>query len=387
MWRSLASNMISVLAVLLFLAAGGVLWGQRSYQAAGPLAEPMCVKVDPGSNFGRLSRQLEARGAVSSGAILRLGADYSGKSQELKAGSFLVEPGASMSQIVDAVTKGGASTCGTEVIYRVGVNQLLAQVRELDPGTNQFEEVAEFRIGEEGAPAAYREVRDAADTRYRVAVAEGVTSWQVVNALSTLDLLDGDVADVPPEGALAPDSYEVRPGDTRASVIDRMVSAQSARVAEAWAARDPAVPLATPEELVTLASIIEKETAVAEERRQVSSVFVNRLRDGMRLQTDPTVIYGITEGRGVLGRGLRASELRSRTPWNTYVIDGLPPTPIANPGMASLLAAGQPDETPYLFFVADGTGGHAFAETLAEHNENVARWRRIERQRQADQGN
>ncbi len=141
------------------------------------------------------------------------------------------------------------------------------------------------------------------------------------------------------------------------------------------------VPLLSPYELLILASIIEKETGVAEERRQVASVFTNRLNRGMRLQTDPTVIYGVTEGVGVLGRGLRQSELRRETPWNTYVIDGLPPTPIANPGRASLEAAANPDTTPYIFFVADGTGGHAFAETLAEHNQNVAAWRKIEAER------
>jgi UPF0755 protein len=129
---------------------------------------------------------------------------------------------------------------------------------------------------------------------------------------------------------------------------------------------------------------VEKETGIAEERGRVASVFVNRLRDGMKLQTDPTVIYGVTQGEGVLGRGLRQSELRRETPWNTYVIDGLPPTPIANPGRAAIAAALNPDTTPYLFFVADGTGGHAFAETLAEHNENVARWREIEAQQGED---
>ena len=147
---------------------------------------------------------------------------------------------------------------------------------------------------------------------------------------------------------------------------------------EAWQDRAEGLPIDTPEELLILASIIEKETGVPEERGQVASVFVNRLNRGMRLQTDPTVIYGVTEGRGVLGRGLRQSELRAATPWNTYVIEGLPPTPIANPGTASLEAAARPLETPYVFFVADGTGGHVFAETLAEHNRNVAEWRRIE---------
>lgn len=170
-------------------------------------------------------------------------------------------------------------------------------------------------------------------------------------------------------------------GDTRESVIARMEDAQAVLLNAAWEARADGVPLNSPEELLILASIIEKETGVPEERRQVASVFANRLDRGMRLQTDPTVIYGITKGVGVLGRGLRQSELRGPTPWNTYVIEGLPPTPIANPGRASLEAAADPDETPYIFFVADGTGGHAFAETLAEHNANVAEWRKIEAER------
>jgi len=194
-------------------------------------------------------------------------------------------------------------------------------------------------------------------------------------------VLSGEVDEVPPEGRLAPDSYEVRAGDTRADVIARMMQAQEAILAAAWEARAEGLPLDSPEEALILASIIEKETGVAAERRQVASVFVNRLRRGMRLQTDPTVIYGITEGRGVLGRGIRQSELRAETPWNTYVIDGLPPTPIANPGRASIAAAVDPDATDYVYFVADGSGGHAFAETLAEHNRNVARWREIEAER------
>ena len=160
-----------------------------------------------------------------------------------------------------------------------------------------------------------------------------------------------------------------------------MEAVQVLRVGAAWEARDPDIPVESPEELLILASIIEKETGVPDERGQVASVFVNRLERGMRLQTDPTVIYGITQGEGVLGRGLRQSELRRSTPWNTYVIIGLPPTPIANPGMASLEAAASPEATDYLFFVADGTGGHAFATTLDEHNSNVAKWRQIEAER------
>ena len=384
MWRAVASNALTIIALLLFLAGGVIIWGRGEFENAGPLDQAICLKVDRGSNFSRVSRSLEDQGAISSGAIFRMGVDYSGKSSQLKAGSFLIEPGTSMAEITEIVTRGGASTCGTEVVYRVGVTRLTAVVRELDPATNRFREVVEYRIGEEDIPPEYATVRQESDTRYRVAFAEGVTSWQIVEALKTLDVLEGEIRDIPPEGALAPDSYEVRPGDSREDIVLSMLSEQEKRVSEAWSARDADVPLESPEELVILASIIEKETAVADERRLVSSVFVNRLNRGMRLQTDPTVIYGVTQGRSVLGRGLRQSELRRATPWNTYVIEGLPPTPIANPGEAALIAAGQPDSTDFIFFVADGTGGHAFAETLAEHNENVARWREIEAERRSD---
>ena len=383
MWRHIASNAVTFLVVAVFLLGGVILWGQNEYNAAGPLDQAICVQVQSGSNMRRVSEDLAAQGAVSSSSIFRIGADYQEKTSQLKAGSFLVEPGASMSEIVDIVTRGGASTCGTEVVYRIGVNRLSVQVRELDPATNRFVERAAFQPANDEVPAIYEEKKAQSDTRFRIALAEGVTSWQVIESMKTMDVLEGSAGEVPPEGSLAPDSYEVRPGDDRAQVVARMQAAQENLVAEAWAARDPDLPIETPEDLITLASIIEKETGVAEERRQVSSVFVNRLNQGMRLQTDPTVIYGITRGEGVLGRGLRRSELRAETPWNTYVIDGLPPTPIANPGRASLMAAAQPDETPYIFFVADGTGGHAFAVTLAEHNENVARWRQIEAERAA----
>lgn len=384
MWRHIASNAVTFLLVGLFLLGGIILWGKSTYVSEGPLEQAICVQVERGSNMRQVSQNLEEQGAVSSPAIFRMGADYEEKSSSLKAGSFLVQPGTSMQGIVDIVTQGGASTCGTEVVYRIGVNRVSVQVRELDPVTSRFVERAEFTPGEEEAPEAYTEISSANDTRFRVALAEGVTSWQVVEALKQVEQLTGEVAELPAEGSLAPDSYEVRPGDDRAEVIGRMAAAQEVLLAEAFEARDPDLPIETPEDLLILASIIEKETGVAAEREQVASVFVNRLNQGMRLQTDPTVIYGVTEGKGVLGRGLRRSELRAETPWNTYVIDGLPPTPIANPGRASLMAAAQPAETDYVFFVADGTGGHAFAETLDEHNRNVARWRQIEAERGAE---
>ncbi len=384
MWRHIASNAVTFLILALFLLGGIILWGRGQYDAPGPLSQAICLQVDRGSNMRAVGDNLAEQSAVSSAAIFRLGAEYEEKTQDLKAGSFLIQPESSMQEIVDTVTRGGASTCGTEVIYRIGVNRISTQVRELDPTTNRFVERAEFSRGEDEVPAVYTEMKTKADTRFRVAMAEGVTSWQVVEALKAVDLLEGTIPEVPEEGTLAPDSYEVTEGEDRNSVIQRMRAAQEQRLADAWEARDPGLPVESPEELLILASIIEKETGVPEEREQVASVFVNRLNQGMRLQTDPTVIYGITNGQGVLGRGLRRSELRGETPYNTYVIPALPPTPIANPGLESLMAAAQPASEEYVFFVADGTGGHAFAVTLEEHNRNVAVWRRIEAERGAE---
>ena len=383
MWRHIAANGITFLIVSLFLIAGVIVWGTQAYQAPGPLAQGICLQVQPGSNMRRVSQQLEEQGAVSSGAIFRMGADYSDRAGDLKAGSFLVPEQASMKDIVGIVTSSGQSTCGTEVVYRVGVRRNVVQVRELDPASGSYAEVAEFDPAVDAAPAEYAAVKEQADTRYRLAVAEGVTSWQVANALREIDILDGSIDETPPEGMLAPDSYEFRPGDSRPAIIARMQAAQAQILADAWAARVDGLPLGSPEEALILASLIEKETGVPTERRQVASVFVNRLERGMRLQTDPAVIYGVTNGEGILDRGLRRSELDRPTPYNTYVIPALPPTPIANPGRASIEAALDPDSTDFVFFVADGTGGHAFATNLDDHNRNVAAWRAIEAQQAA----
>jgi UPF0755 protein len=381
MWKSVAANGLTFLILGLMAVAGVIAWGQNQYRTEGPLDEAICVRVVGGETMRGVADDLAGQGAITSAAIFRMGADYTDKSGLLKAGSFLVPEGASMEEIVDIVTRGGASTCGTEVVFRIGVAGQEMEVRALDPATQRFESLAEFDPAAEGVPPEYVVVREQADVRFRVSLAEGVTSWQVVEALKLADFLSGEVAEVPAEGTLAPESYEVTPGTARGEVLARMTELQAQRLAEVWANRDEGLPIETPEEALILASIIEKETGIAAERGTVASVFVNRLREGMRLQTDPTVIYGVTEGRGVLGRGLRQSELRRETPWNTYVIAGLPPTPIANPGIESLRAAVSPEATDLLFFVADGSGGHVFARTLAEHNENVARWREIERER------
>lgn len=390
MWKHIAANALTFLIVGLFLFGGVIVWGTNEYKAEGPLEQAICVQVRPGSNMRIVSEDLDEQGAISSPALFRVGVDYSDKASLLKAGSFLVPEGSSMVEIVDIVTRGGQSTCGTEIVYRVGVTRVVAQVRELDPATGRFIEQASFEPAEETAPVEYTQTRDADDTQYRVVIAEGVTSWQVVQALNSLEFMDGQVTEIPPEGMLAPNSYQVRPGDSVAELLDDMETAQARILATAWAERADGLPLASPEEALILASIIEKEASTSDERFDVASVFVNRLNQGMRLQTDPTVIYGVTEGQGVLGRGLRQSELRAETPWNTYVISGLPATPIANPGAATIEAALNPSSTDFIFFVAktlNPSDGHNFAVTLDEHNANVAIYRQLEAERAAAGGN
>ena len=387
MWRSVASNALTLFIVILIAMAALVAWGRNEFFAAGPLAEPICLQVERGASLSSVSRNLEERGAISDARIFRVGAEYADRADDLKFGSYMVPAQASMSQVLEAITSTGRSTCGRDLNFRIGVTKADVVLSELDLTSNAYAEVARFDAGVDPLPPAYLEVSDDPSLVFRITVAEGVTSWQIVDALKKADFLQGALETVPPEGSLAPGGYEVERGTERATLIASMSEKQAAILAEAWAGRAEGLPYDTPEEALIMASIIEKETGIADERAQVASVFINRLQQGMRLQTDPTVIYGVTKGEGVLGRGLRQSELRRETPWNTYIIDGLPPTPIANPGRPSIEAALNPDQTEYLFFVADGTGGHAFATTLAEHNENVAKWRAIEAgQGAADEG-
>jgi UPF0755 protein len=384
MWRHIAANALTFLTVGLFLLAGVIAWGTREFRVEGPLDQAVCVEVPSGGNIRRLAADLIDKNAISSEVIFELGSDYIGKSDELKFGNYRIPEKASMEEIVEIVTTSRGNTCGAEVIYRVGINRTIVDVRELDPATNRFVELLSFEVGEGDPPETYAALRAEGGASYRVVIAEGATSWQVANALGEIDILEADVTEAPPEGSLAPRDYDIHEGDKVSSILAQMTALQSKILAEAWQSRADDLPLASPEEALILASIIEKETSVPDEHRQVSSVFVNRLNRGMRLQTDPTVIYGITLGEGVLGRGLRQSELRGVTPWNTYVIEGLPPTPIANPGKVAIEAALNPDTTEYIFFVADGTGGHAFATNLTDHNRNVARWREIEAQHEND---
>ena len=378
MWRAVASNALTLFIVLFVLVAGIIAWGQRTYVAPGPLAQTICFKVGKGATMSAVSAALQQQGAVSDARVMRIGAEYSGKSGLLKFGSYLVEPGASMQDVVALLTTSGQSTCGQDVNLRIGVAGAEVVLRAYDASVDGYAEVAKFDPAVGPVPQAYIDAAKDADLRWRVTLAEGVTSWQVVETLKVADFLSGDVKAVPLEGALAPGSYEVEKGFERKALVDEMQADQADILAELWAKRAEGLPYASPEEAMIMASIVEKETGVAGERAQVASVFVNRLAQGMKLQTDPTVIYGVTKGQGVLGRGLKASELKKETPWNTYVIAGLPVTPICNPGRDAIEAALHPDTTEYLYFVADGTGGHAFATNLGDHNKNVAKYRAIE---------
>lgn len=330
MMRNVAANALTLIIVLLVVGFGVVTWAQRQYRAPGPLTSELEVQVERGESLVSVTEKLADAGAIGNPMLFRISARYDELDAGLRYGDYRIPAGASMREILELLNRGG------NVIRQV-------------------------------------------------VVPEGLTSWQVVEMLNVQPELEGEVAEVPPEGALAPAGYDFQRGDERQAIIDRMRAEQGEIVAAAWAGRAPDLPLESPEELLTLASIVEKETGVAEERPLVASVFVNRLRQGMRLQTDPAVIYGITKGEGPLGRGLRASELATVTPYNTYAIVGLPPTPIANPGKAAIEAAANPEESDFLYFVADGSGGHAFARTLQEHNANVAAWRRIEARRAAEE--
>jgi UPF0755 protein len=213
---------------------------------------------------------------------------------------------------------------------------------------------------------------------HQVSIPEGLTSEQIVARLLQDDILAGDIKEIPREGSLLPDTYNFARGVTREQMVQRMQQAEQRLLREIWEHRAPDLPLRTPEQLVVLASLVEKETGKPEERTRVAAVFVNRLKQKMKLQSDPTIIYGLVGGKGTLGRPIMKKEIEQPTPYNTYIIDGLPPGPIANPGRASLEAAANPARTRELYFVADGTGGHAFAETYEQHQKNVARLRSIE---------
>ncbi|SNY93835.1 UPF0755 protein [Cohaesibacter sp. ES.047] len=321
-------NFILTVLILAVIAAGGlVYYGKQTFLEPGPLRKEKTILVSRGTGLATIAGILERQNVISNQTIFRYGVQLYQQEGALKAGEYLFSPGISMHQVMSILTSGKSIL-------------------------------------------------------HSLTIPEGYTSYQVVEVLKTNDVLLGEIKDVPEEGVVLPETYKFSRGTTRAEMLKRMKSSHTRAVDEIWARRAPDLPLKDKREFVTLASIVEKETGMAAERTRVAGVFVNRLNQGMRLQTDPTVVYGIFGGKGKpSGRPIFRSDLDKPTPYNTYQIDGLPPGPIANPGRAALEAVANPSRTNELFFVADGTGGHVFSETLKQHNINVKRWRAIEKQR------
>lgn len=303
---------------------------------------------------------------IATVVIARMQFDRPGMNDQAR--TITIERGAGLAQIADRLQKDGIISSKWLFVGGVWLNKQQGAMK-----------AGEYLIP---AHASMRGIMDAMVTGkgilYSITVPEGLTSEQIVARLRSEDILVGDIAAVPAEGTLLPETYKFTRGDTRQSILDRMGRERDRVLADVWARRAPDLPVKTPEELATLASVVEKETALADERSRVAAVFINRLRLNMRLQSDPTVIYGMFKGAGKpQGFVLSRADLDNQSPYNTYVVSGLPAGPIANPGRASLEAVANPSRTKDLFFVADGTGGHAFAETYEAHLKNVSRWRDI----------
>ncbi|CAN7243953.1 endolytic transglycosylase MltG [Neorhizobium sp. LjRoot104] len=323
---------MTMVVVLCLIGVAGFYYMISAFQQPGPLEANTHFMVRPGNGLSEIATNLERNGIISDARIFRyVTATYLRKGETLKAGEYEIKARASMKDVM------GILESGKSILYSV-------------------------------------------------VMPEGLTVRQMMLRLAEDTVLEGDLpSELPSEGSLRPDTYKFSRGSKRADIIQQMRVAQQKTVDQIWERRDPDLPIKTKEEFVTLASIVEKETGKEDERAHVASVFINRLQRGMRLQSDPTIVYGIFGGEGKPSdRPIFKSDLAKQTPYNTYQIKGLPPTPISNPGRAALEAVANPWRTKDLYFVADGTGGHVFAATLEEHNANVRRWRRMESERAAN---
>ena len=320
-------NFLVSSVILVVLAAGvAVYLGKSEFDGRGPSATTANFLVRPNTGVAEIAEQLERRGLISDSRVFRLGVRAYGHDASLKAGEYEIRAGASMRDIMELLESG---------------KSVLASLT----------------------------------------IPEGMTVEQAFQRIAEHDALTGDMPDeLPPEGSLIADTQRFTRGSTRKQIVEKMIADQKKLVESIWNRRVQGLPFADINEFVTLASIVEKETGRSDERSRVAAVFINRLNKGMRLQSDPTILYGLFGGKGrPADRPIYQSDIDKPTPYNTYVIDGLPPTPIANPGRAALEAVANPSKTKDLYFVADGTGGHVFATTLEVHNENVARWRAAQR--------
>lgn len=325
---SFLSGMFTVILIGAVCIGGFMALINSQANEPGPLAADKAIIIPQRSGLSDIAEQLEREGVIRNPTVFRMTGYITGAWSQLRAGEYMFKANISPREALDVLTSG---------------RPLL----------------------------------------HSILIPEGLTSEQIVARLRENELLEGDITRIPPEGSLLPDTYRVERGWSRQRLIQQMTEKQREELNRIWSRRVADLPVRTPAELVTLASIVEKETGRADERPRVAGVFVNRLNRRMRLESDPTIVYGLVGGKGTLGRGILRTEIRQPTPYNTYVIDGLPPGPIANPGRAAMEAVANPSRTRDLFFVADGTGGHAFAETLDQHNRNVARWRQIEAQRRS----
>lgn len=325
----IGSAIITLSVVALVCVGGLALLLGHFYERPGPLGEPRMVVIEKGAGRIEIAEQLERDGIISSrwafvaNHLLR-NVMSGGKPVEMKAGEYEIKAAASMRDVLELLGEGKSIL-------------------------------------------------------YKVTLPEGLTSQQIVERLLAEPNLSGEITQIPPEGSLLPDTYRVSKGMSRQELLDRMQAESAEFLAQAWEKRAPDLPVATPREALILASIVEKETGRADERQRVAAVFVNRLKKKMRLQSDPTIIYGIVGGRGSLGRSITRTDIDTKTDYNTYRINGLPPGPICNPGRETIEATLNPVTTNDLYFVADGTGGHTFSETLAAHNAAVQAWRKIEK--------
>ncbi len=327
----IVGNAIITIVLILMLGGGAVyVYGRQMLDAPGPLKEEKIVNIPARSKTRDIADTLQREGVIDIGPWAFIGGVFALKaSSDLKPGEYAFQKRSSLRDVIGTIVEGKV-------------------------------------------------------VQHAVTIPEGLTSEQIVGRLSENDIFAGSVREMPREGTLLPETYKFPRGTTREQVIQRMQQTQKRVLGEIWERRNPEVPVKTPEQLVTLASIVEKETGKPDERSRVAAVFVNRLRQKIKLQSDPTIIYGLVGGKGTLGRPIKRSEIQQPSPYNTYVVDGLPPGPIANPGRASLEAAANPARTRDLFFVADGTGGHAFTETYDQHQKNVAKLRTMEKQIQND---
>src|SRR3954470_18353606 len=322
--------LITIVLVLMIGAGGAYIYGKQKIEAPGPLREERIVNIPARAGMTDIADALQREGVIDNNRWAFIGAVLALKARsELKPGEYLFQKNASLRDVIGTIVEGKV-------------------------------------------------------VQHAVTIPEGLTSEQIVARLSESDIFSGSVREMPREGTMLPETYKFPRGTSREQVIARIQQAQKRVLAEIWERRSPDLPIKTPEQLVTLASIVEKETGKSDERSRVASVFVNRLRQRIKLQSDPTIIYGLVGGKGTLGRPIKRSEITQPSPYNTYVIEGLPPGPIANPGRASLEAAANPARTRDLFFVADGTGGHTFTETYDQHQKNVVKLRALEKQIQND---